>query len=175
MKNIVLTGFMASGKSTVGKEIAKITKRPFLDTDILIEREAGMTISDIFKTFGEEYFRDLETVACAAAAEESGAIVSTGGGAVLRKENIEILRKNGIVFNLQMNEELIAERLGGAKDTRPLMSDGLFEVIERFNSRQRFYDNCDFKIPVWGGKTPTDIAGEILKWYEVKGLENNAD
>ncbi len=170
MKNIVLTGFMASGKSTVGQEIATITERQFLDTDALVEEETGMTIPQIFENFGEKYFRDLETVACAAAGEQSGAIIATGGGVVLREENVELLRKNGVIFNLEMNEKLIAERMGEAKGTRPLMSDELSEVIERFNKRKPFYDNCDHKIPVWD-RTPTDIAAEILKLYELDGLK----
>ncbi|MBQ7794435.1 MAG: shikimate kinase [Clostridia bacterium] len=168
MKNIVLTGFMASGKSTVGAELAKITARPLIDTDILIEQEAGMSISDIFATYGEEYFRDLETVACMTAAEENGAIISTGGGAVLRKENIDALRKNGVIFNLEMNEELIAQRMDEAKGTRPLMSDELSDIIARFNSRKEFYAGCDYKIPVYDGKTPTELAAEILKLYTMK-------
>ncbi len=175
MKNIVLTGFMASGKSTVGKEIANITKRPFIDTDELVEEEAGMTISEIFQNFGEKYFRDLETIACQAVGEESGIIIATGGGAVLRAENIEALRKNGLIFNLQMNEDLIAERLADAKSTRPLMSDELSKVIERFCQRKPFYENCDYKIPVWGGRTPLELAGEILKLFEVEEIKNYGD
>ncbi len=165
MKNIVLTGFMASGKTTIGKELSTITGRKLVDTDTMIEQEMGMTVNEIFENFGEGYFRDLETVACYAAAEENGVIVSTGGGAVIREENRRVLRKTGVIFNLEMNEELIKERLLEAKATRPLMSDELGEVVERFNSRKEFYDDCDYKIPVYNGQTPTDYAAEILKKY----------
>lgn len=165
MKNIVLTGFMASGKTTIGKELATITGRKLVDTDTMIEQEMGMTTNEIFQTFGEEYFRDLETVACHAVAEEKGVIVSTGGGAVMRDINREVLKKTGVVFNLEMNEDLIKERISDAKATRPLMSDELDKVIERFNSRKEFYDDCDYKIPVYTGLTPTDYAAEILKKY----------
>ncbi len=169
MKNIVLTGFMASGKTTVGKEIAKITNKRFVDTDALIEEEAGMPISEIFENFGEGYFRDLETVSCMTAAGENGSIISTGGGTVLRKENMDILRKNGIIFNLEMTEALIAERLEKSKDTRPLMKDGLSGVIARYNQRKPFYENADFKIAL-SEKTPTEIAGEILKLFEAERI-----
>lgn len=165
MKNIVLTGFMASGKTTIGKELATITGRKLVDTDIMIEQETGMSINDIFSTFGEEYFRDLETVACYAAGEEDGVIISTGGGAVVRDINREALRKNGIVFNLEMNDELIEQRLEDNKATRPLLSGEIDEIKARFNARKKFYDDCDFKIPVYDGKTPTDCAAEILKKY----------
>lgn len=165
MKNIVLTGFMASGKTTIGKELATITGRRLVDTDLMIEQEMGMSINEIFANFGEEYFRDLETIACHAAAEEDGVIVSTGGGAVMREINREALKKSGIIFNLEMNEELIKARISDNKDSRPLMSDEVQAVIERFNSRKEFYADCDYKIPVWDGKTPTDYAAEILKLY----------
>lgn len=165
MKNIVLTGFMASGKTTIGKELAAITGRKLIDTDTMIEQEMGMTTNEIFENFGEEYFRDLETVACHAAAEEKGVIVSTGGGAVIREINREVLKKTGVVFNLEMNEALIKERMTDAKATRPLMSDEVDNVIARFNSRKEFYDDCDYKIPVYTGLTPTDYAAEILKKY----------
>ena len=165
MKNIVLTGFMASGKTTIGKELATITKRKLVDTDTMIEQEMGMSVTEIFENFGEEYFRDLETIACHAAAEEKGVIISTGGGAVMRKINREALKKTGIVFNLEMNEDLIKERMIDARQTRPLMQDEIDKVIERFNSRKEFYDDCDYKIPVYTKETPTDYAGEILKKY----------
>lgn len=165
MKNIVLTGFMASGKTTISKELATITKRKLVDTDTMIEQEMGMSVTEIFENFGEEYFRDLETIACHAAAEEKGVIISTGGGAVMREVNREALKKTGIVFNLEMNEDLIKERMIDAKETRPLMQDEIDKVIERFNSRKEFYDDCDYKIPVYTNGTPTDYAGEILKKY----------
>ena len=168
MKNIVLTGFMASGKTTIGKELATITGRRLVDTDLMIEQEMGMSINEIFANFGEEYFRDLETLACHAAAEEDGAIVSTGGGAVMREINREVLKKSGVIFNLEMNEELIKVRIANNKDSRPLMTDEVQEVIERFNSRKEFYADCNYKIPVYDGKTPTDYAAEILKLYTLE-------
>lgn len=165
MKNIVLTGFMASGKTTIGRELATITGKRLLDTDAMIEQEAGMKINEIFACFGERYFRDLETVACYAATEETGVIIATGGGAVMREENRRALRKTGIIFNLEMNEELILSRIDGNRDGRPLLNDEAQAIIERFNSRKLFYADCDYAIPVYDGKAPTDYAAEILKKY----------
>ncbi|MDO4617888.1 MAG: shikimate kinase [Clostridia bacterium] len=169
MKNIVLTGYMASGKTTVGEELKKITGKELVDTDKLIEEEAGMTVNEIFQRFGEEYFRDLEKIAVCIASSYSGIIVSTGGGAVLNEENRKRLRDTGVVFNLTMTDDLIRERIDMAKDTRPLMADDVENIIKRYHDRENFYNDCDFKINTVG-KTPTDIAAEILKNYILKTM-----
>ena len=92
--NIVLIGFMGSGKTTVGIRLSYKWKRPFLDTDKLIECREGRTISEIFAAEGEEYFRALETEEVRALGE--GLIVSTGGGLVLREENVALLKERGL-------------------------------------------------------------------------------
>ncbi len=169
MKNIVLTGFMASGKTTIGKELEKITERRLLDTDSIIEEESGMTTKEIIEKFGIEKLRELETIAVYMCASQSGVIISTGGGAVIKDENREALKKTGVVFNLVMDEELIRERLKEAKKTRPLLNDTEENVIKRFHERETFYADCDFKIFV-KGKTPEEIAAEILKNYILKTM-----
>lgn len=168
MKNIVLTGYMASGKSTIGAEIAKMTGLKLVDTDALVEKNEGLSISDIFEKFGEEYFRDREAEACREAAEENGAVIATGGGAVLRSENIQALRRNGIIFNLEPSAALIGERL--ASDSgRPLVKGaGLDEILNRFYERRRFYDDCDCKIFVSNSKTPREHAMEIMTMMKEK-------
>ncbi len=164
MKNIVLTGFMASGKSTIGRELSAISGMEFVDTDELVEKSEGITINEIFARFGEEYFRDRESAAVAMAAEKSGAVIATGGGAVLRHENIELLRKNGVVFNLEPSAAVICERLNGARASRPLLAgEELEAVLERFRKRQPYYDNCDCKIYVSNSRTPREFAVEILE------------
>lgn len=162
--NIVLTGFMASGKSEISKAISKITGRPCLDTDDMVEKNEGMTINEIFAKHGEEYFRKAETEAIKQAALESNAVIATGGGVVLKNENIEILRKTGVIVNLAPEFEVIEERLEKAAATRPLLqNDDIEAVKKRFNDRLPFYANCDRQIRVVNGKTPMYYAEEILK------------
>ena len=168
--NIVLTGFMASGKSEISKAISKITGRICLDTDDIVEKNVGMTINEIFAKHGEEYFRSAEGEAVKEAASETNAVIATGGGVVLNSENIEILRKTGVIVNLAPDFEVIEERLHKAAATRPLLQNQDIEAVrKRFNARLPFYANCDKKIHIVNGKTPMQYAKEILdlvKSYE---------
>lgn len=100
MKNIVLTGFMASGKSTVGRALAQKLNVSFIDTDQLIETEQKRQIKDIFAQFGEPYFRTLETEAVRQVCRKDGQVIATGGGIVLNPKNIELFRKNSIIVFL---------------------------------------------------------------------------
>ena len=101
MKNIVLIGMPACGKSTIGYWLSKKIGYPLLDTDKYLEEKENRIISDIFSNEGEEYFRNLETKYLKELSEKEGFIISTGGGAVKKKENIDILKKNGIVIFLK--------------------------------------------------------------------------
>lgn len=165
--NIVFTGYMASGKSVVGKQLSADFDLPFYDTDSLIEKKCNTTISKIFEENGEEYFRKIETEVIREVSTLDGAIISTGGGAVLRMENIDALRKNGVIINLEPTEEVIKERLSGDDGTRPLVKgSSLDEIIERFNKRKPYYDSCDFKIKVTRNKQIGDVVEEISKILE---------
>lgn len=171
--NIVLTGFMATGKTKIGKSLAELSGFSLVDTDALVEAAAGMTINEIFSEYGEERFRELETEASKKAAELDRAVISTGGGTVLKKENIDALRKNGVIVNLAPGFEVIRARAAAAASTRPLMNGQSMDDIEkRFNERKPFYDNCDIKIKVTNEKTPSEHAKEILKAVN-EFLKNN--
>ena len=144
MKNIVITGFMASGKSTVSSLLAELTGMDCIDTDIMIEEESKMTINEIFAKFGEPHFRALENEISKKLSKVEDKIISTGGGFVLNPENIENLRKNGIVFLLDADFSVIEERVTAASATRPLMKNSSIEEIkQRFEARKVYYDNCD--------------------------------
>lgn len=167
MKNIVLTGFMASGKTVVGKRISEVTGYDFVDMDDFIEKKAGMTISDIFAEHGEEYFRALESKAAKELSERESTVISCGGGTVLKKENMEALRKNGVIVNLDPTREVIKERLACAADGRPLLSaDDLEGALKRFSDRKLYYDNCDFKVRVETSKSVEQLAREIIDIYD---------
>jgi shikimate kinase len=107
---LVLVGFMGTGKSAVGRQLARRLRRDFLDTDHWIRIEAGMPIPEIFSRFGETAFRDLETEAARYVARSSGLVVSTGGGMLGRDKNIELLRSNGVLICLQARPEVLLER-----------------------------------------------------------------
>lgn len=167
--NIVLTGFMSSGKTVVGKCLAKLLDMSFIDTDAEIEKNAQMKISDIFERFGEDYFRSLETDTISRIAKMDSLVISTGGGAVMREENISALSGNGVLVNLETNAEIITERLGGGDDTRPLTKGkSIEETLARFEVRRPFYDKCHIKIILDKNKGIEDVAREIIKNLEEK-------
>ncbi len=163
MKNIVLTGFMASGKTEIGKQLARMMGFQFVDTDELVETDAGCTINEIFAERGETAFRDMETDAVKKAAAMPRAVISTGGGAVLRQENIDILRQTGVIVNLDIPDTVLLGRMQKAGGTRPLMREDADNVLKRFHSRKPFYGCCDLQITVSDEKKPKEHAEEILK------------
>ena len=155
--NIVLTGFMATGKTEISKAISEISKYNLVDTDDMIVEQEGITINEIFDKCGEEYFRKTECEVIKKAAEMKNVVIATGGGVVLNEQNIENLRKTGVIFN----------RLEEARKTRPLLKrDSIENIKKRFDDRKPFYDNCDYKIKVIHGRTPRSYAMEILEIME---------
>lgn len=122
MNNIVLCGFMGSGKTVVGKELAKILGVKFVDTDELIEEEQGVAIKAIFATHGEDYFRDLEYEMCKKVAEMNGVVVSTGGGAMTFKRNVDAIKEGSKVVFLDASFDVICDRIGDSS-IRPLFQD----------------------------------------------------
>ena len=122
--NIVLTGFMGAGKTSLGKAVAKILQVPFLDTDDLIVQSEGMSVSEIFQTKGEAYFRGLETETIRQlGGRKDRYVLSVGGGLVMRPENRPLLHKAGLVVYLKVGIDTLTQRL--AHDTRrPLLHQG---------------------------------------------------
>lgn len=120
--NIILCGFMGSGKTVVGGELAKIMGRKFVDTDELIEAQQGVAIKAIFATHGEDYFRDLEFECCKEVAQYKNCVVSTGGGALTFQRNADALKQGGKIVFLDADFDVICERIGNSA-TRPLFQD----------------------------------------------------
>ena len=146
-KNIVLIGFMGSGKSVVGKLLANNIGFTYFDVDKYIEQESATTIDDIFSKKGEPYFRELETKAIKYASTIGKLIISCGGGAVLKTENMDMLENAGIIVCLKAKPETIFERI--LTDTsRPLLkvADPLSKIKELLNSREQHYTRCSFSI-----------------------------
>lgn len=162
MKNIVLTGFMGTGKSEVARELARLRGMKLIDIDREIESSRCESIPEIFSRYGEACFRQIETAAIVQYASEQGVVISTGGGAVLREENIEALREHGIIFCLTANPETIMLRTVGNND-RPLLQgeDRQTKIAELLTERQPFYEKAGIMINT-EGKTPFEIANEII-------------
>ncbi len=131
--NIVLIGPRGSGKTAVGRALAARLNRPLIDTDDEVERKAGKSIRDIFEQDGEERFRGIETEVVREAARSEGAVIATGGGIVLRSENVEALRRNGFVVHLDAPPEILVRRLqedASTRSRRPALIPGIDEIEE---------------------------------------------
>lgn len=162
--NVVLTGFMAVGKSAVGKILSRRLGHPFFDTDDMIEKETGLTITDIFSKAGEEAFRDMESRTVGLVALMDPAVIATGGGVPLRAENMAELERHGAVFCLTAKPETILERLRAEPATRPLLEgeEPLRRIRELLAARASAYARCRRQIPT-DGKTPDQVADDILQ------------
>ncbi len=139
-RNIVLFGFMGCGKTTVGTELAHNTRRELVDTDALIEQSEGMSISEIFATHGESYFRDREHEICCELAARERLIISAGGGALTFRRNIDALRKGCELVLIDVPPEVIYERLK-YDTTRPLLQSGdmLTAIRDLYARRDAIY------------------------------------
>lgn len=167
-KNIFLTGFMGSGKTSLGKILSGMLQVDFFDTDELITRMHKMSITEIFSRYGENFFRDKESevLELLAQKEPGTCVVSTGGGAVLRGENRAIFKKAGIVIYLDVSTEEVYRRLMKTDD-RPILKPilkvekPLEKIEELLKERKPFYDRADIRINS-NGRSLQDIATEIV-------------
>ncbi|PIW33953.1 MAG: shikimate kinase [Elusimicrobia bacterium CG_4_10_14_0_8_um_filter_37_32] len=166
-RNIVLTGFMASGKSAVGKELAKRLKMDFVDTDNLIEEREGMEISRIFREKGESYFRDVETKIVKEVAEYKNSVIATGGGVVLKEENMRALRKNGTIICLSTNPATILKRTS-RNQLRPLLEGEREKKIKDLLAfRAPYYQKADFTVDT-SDLTVEQTVEKIIKFLNEK-------
>ncbi len=118
--NIILSGFMGSGKTTVAKTLAKISGRTVIDIDDYIENKSGMTVAEIFEKYGENHFRTLEQQAVEDVSKMDNLVVATGGGTVLNHDNAKALKTNGVIVFLDVSVDTILRRLKN-DTTRPLL------------------------------------------------------
>lgn len=135
-KNIALTGFMAAGKSVVGKRLAQRLKCRFVDLDQAIEKREGMTVREIFSRKGEGYFRAIEKRVLDKVLKNKGQVIATGGGAVLDEDNLRLLKQETILICLTAPAETLLERSGGG--ARPLLEgDDRRQRIEELLKRRK--------------------------------------
>jgi len=161
---IVLTGFMGTGKTSVGKEVSRRLGYQFIDTDDLIEEHEGMPISLIFKEKGEDYFRAIEKNVVAQVSRKKKVVISTGGGVIKNKENVENLRKDGIIIWLKADPEIILRRIMLEGGKRPLLdvAEPLKEIKRLLMERERLYMQADVSINT-NYISPGETAEEIIE------------
>jgi len=167
---IYLVGFMGSGKSTIGPILANALGYTFADVDKLIEEKEGRSISNIFKSNGESYFRDAERSIITEVSALANTVIALGGGAVTRQENLKTIKRTGIVVYLKASSDHISERLKHQED-RPLIQDENGHPLsddrlrERINSllqqREPFYQQADIVVTV-DNKFIEQIVDEII-------------
>jgi shikimate kinase len=163
--NVVLIGYRGTGKSTVGKLVAARLGRPIVSTDQEIVRRAGSAIPDIVAAHGWDYFRDLESQVCQELADRDNLVIDTGGGAILRQKNVDVLRSNGRLIWLTASVETIAARIG--RDTqRPSLTgtkSHVEEIREVLSERvPKYQAAADFSIAT-DDRSIDELATTILQ------------
>ena len=161
--NIILTGFMATGKTVTGKMLSKQLGYEFIDTDELIVKRSGMSIAEIFDEKGEAAFRRMERELSQELGEQEGLVVSTGGGLMLDPANVAALSRRGKVFCLVATPEEIFDRVSNDKQVnRPLLNvdDPMHHIVEMMKKRKEGYSR--FRQIVTSGKTPEEVTRILL-------------
>jgi shikimate kinase len=163
VRNLVLVGFMGSGKSSVGREIARRCGYRFLDTDSIIRRKHGKTISEIFESSGEPFFRDEENLALRELQTSLDAVIATGGGIVLQARNHVLLRSLGVVVWLTASEEVIWERVSRNQNRPLLKTDNPRGTITTLLAvRNRLYDSVAHITVETSGLTHKQVADQVV-------------
>lgn len=172
-KNIYLVGFMGTGKTTVGKILAEKLGREFVEMDEEIEKEEGKKIVDIFRQNGESYFRKIEKEVLKRIASCFNLVVSCGGGVIVDKENLKILKETGVVICLKAKPSIIYERTKKTKE-RPLLNvpDPLKKIKELLAKRAPFYAKADYFVDT-STLTPEEVSEEIIKILKNEGITSS--
>ncbi len=171
-KNIFLIGFMGTGKSTIGRQLANCMQRPFIDTDYEIEQMLGKSIYQVFNENGEGYFRKQEALLC----QEKlvlprGYVVATGGGMVLNPENVACMRASGVLIALRASPEIIYERV--QKGNRPLLKGDIRQQLEKLLlERAGAYEWAEFTVDT-GRYTAGESVQQILQYLKERDHLDN--
>lgn len=172
-KDLILVGFMGTGKTVVGKILADLLKRGFMDTDQEIERLEGQTVSDLFTLHGEKFFRDRERMVIGEMRmfPPGSLVVSTGGGAVLNEDNRKVFRERGAIVLLTAEPGEILQRV--QDKGRPLLDHPrpLEKIKELLWEREPLYSGlCELRVETTG-RSPGQVAEDILGMVETEGDE----
>jgi shikimate kinase len=169
--NIVLVGFMGTGKTVVGTQLADMLHMTFTDTDDIIEEDSGMSISRIFSEMGEEHFRDLESEAVEKVSKLTRHVIATGGGAVIRERNLQNLRSTGMLFCLDATPEVILQRTSQYTH-RPLLQveDPIGQIRRMLRMREPFYSLADHRIDT-SQLTVNQVADKIADLFRARSSD----
>ncbi|CAE6703601.1 MAG: shikimate kinase [Nitrospira sp.] len=163
--NLVLIGYRGTGKSTVGKILARKLGRTVVSTDAEIVKRANLSVPEIVKQFGWDHFRDVESAVCRDVAAQDQLIIDTGGGAILRPENVEALRKTGTLIWLTATVETITRRIGGDTQRPSLTGTKSFtdEIREVLSERTPKYQAAATHVVQTDGVSSAQVADRILQ------------
>lgn len=167
--NLILIGFMGTGKTSLGKLLANRLGRGFVDLDQKIEREAGMSIPKIFELHGEKYFRELEKKAVREVSGRKNLVIATGGGTVKDAENVRLLKNSGVIICLTTDPEEIFRRTE-RRGERPVLDGGgeerLATIKKLLAEREIFYSQADYTIDTtdW---SPLQIMNDICDHFKI--------
>ena len=172
--NLFIIGMMGSWKSTVGRELAGKLNFEFVDVDDAIEEVMDMKISDIFKEFGENRFRKMETAFFSEKSKQYGHVFSTGGGIILEEKNRNILQKRGITFLLHASTKTLASRISNTTK-RPLLndSDNIQQRLDQiWNDRKLYYRNSAHHTIITDNLKPKKVLEKICNILELTYANN---
>ena len=167
--NLILTGFMGTGKTSLGKLLAQRLGRGFVDLDQKIEKDFGMTIPEIFEKHGEKFFRELEKKAVKEVCERKNLVIATGGGTVADEENIRLLKNSGTIVRLTAEPEEIFDRTE-RRGERPVLDNGgkerLATIKKLLAEREKFYSQADYTVDTtdW---SPLQLMNDICNKFKI--------
>ncbi|HBM74278.1 MAG TPA: shikimate kinase [Clostridiaceae bacterium] len=165
MKNIVLIGFMAVGKTTVGRMLSDKLNFKFIDTDEVIENKCNKTIQNIFAEFGEGYFRKIESDVVKIASSCTDTVISCGGGTPKDPDNVRSLEKNGMIICLKADADAICKRADISSGIRPILyNKSKNEIEDLMLKRQKYYDVAQYFVDT-SDLTPEEVADMIIEYY----------
>ncbi len=170
MKNVILIGFMGTGKTSTGRLLANRVGYSFIDTDNKIEAVNKMSIPEMFQKYGEKYFRERETEVIETIAKYHYAVISTGGGVVLNPHNMNLLSQNGVVVSLTASIDSILERTS-RRNSRPLLEtvDRRKVIEELLKARIEFYRKADCVIDT-SNISPLQVTDKIIDFMRKGGI-----
>lgn len=163
-RNLILAGFMGTGKSTVGRLVALTLEMPLVDIDAEIEATAGQSIAEIMATQGEAAFRRLEAQICAQAAARPGQVIATGGGALIDPDTRQALEASGLIVGLTCDLETSIQRMGDGA-SRPLYSGDRARLESLYAAREKLYRSLPHQIDT-SNLGPEEAAREVVRlWH----------